>query len=100
MHTIIAILLLIGGFFSFTASFGLIRLPDTLTRIHAPTKTVTLGIGALLLAVLLHHWLEGMPIPRGFLLIIFLWLTAPVTGHLIARASDDEDRKSKNNPYE
>lgn len=93
MDLVITLLLVIGGFFSLTASFGLIRLPDTLTRIHAPTKTVTLGIGALLLASLLHFWTAGMPVPRGVLLILFLILTAPVSAHILARASEDEDKK-------
>ena len=48
----IATLLLIGGaFFTAIAAIGVIRLPDTYTRLHAASKSSTLGVGMTLLGV-------------------------------------------------
>ena len=46
-------LLIIGGVFGLVGSWGLIRLPDPMTRLHAPTKSATLGVGAVLVASML-----------------------------------------------
>ena len=35
---IVSVLIVLGGFFSLVGSVGLIKLPDLLTRLHAPTK--------------------------------------------------------------
>lgn len=90
----ISALLVIGGFFSFVGSYALAKLPDTLRRLHGPTKATTLGVGSVLIASMLFFLFE-----RGFLSIhellitLFLFLTAPVSAHLIARAHiGDRDR--------
>ena len=49
----ISILLVIGGIFIFVGSFGLLRLPDFYTRLHAPTKATTVGLGSILLCSML-----------------------------------------------
>jgi len=40
-----SVVLLIGAFFVLVGSVGLLRLPDFLSRLHAPTKATTLGLG-------------------------------------------------------
>ena len=47
-------LILIGGFFLLVGSYALAKLPDTMRRLHGPTKAATLGIGALLIASMLY----------------------------------------------
>ena len=47
---LVAALIFIGGFFAFVGSYGLVKLPDTMSRLHTLTKTTTLGVGAILLA--------------------------------------------------
>ena len=42
---LIAAFLVIGGFFGLVGSYGLIKLPNPMTRLHAPTKATTLGVG-------------------------------------------------------
>ncbi len=41
---IIAVLLVGGGLFGLIGSWGLLRLKDPLQRLHAPTKSTTIGL--------------------------------------------------------
>ena len=80
-------LLIIGGVFGLVGSWGLIRLPDPMTRLHGPTKAATLGVGAVLIASMAHMWFAyGIVSWHEFLIALFLFLTAPVTGMFIAKA--------------
>ena len=38
----IGVFLLIGAFFSLVGSIGMLKLPDSMTRLHAPTKVGTM----------------------------------------------------------
>lgn len=78
--------LLIGAFFTLVGSIGLVRFPDFYTRLHAPTKATTLGLGAILLASLLHFGAEGSSFHEP-LIVVFLFMTAPVSAYLLARAA-------------
>lgn len=81
-----AFLLISGSFFSFVAALGMLRLPDTLTRMHAATKAGTLGAGLILLAEAAFYQELGITL-RAVAAIVFLLLTAPVAAHLIGRAA-------------
>ncbi len=81
-----SILMLAGSFFSFVAALGMLRLPDTLTRMHAATKAGTLGTGLILIAVAAFYQEIGITL-RALVAIVFLLLTAPVAAHLIGRAA-------------
>ena len=83
-----SLLLLIGLAFTLIGSIGLVRLPDFYTRIHAPTKATTLGVSGMLAAAALT--LPGSAIATGLkaaLAIVFLFLTAPIGAHMLARAA-------------
>lgn len=47
---LIAALIVVGGAFALTGSWGLVRLPTLMERLHGPTKATTLGLGGLLVA--------------------------------------------------
>ena len=84
----IAVLILVGGFFTLVGSLGLARLPDFYMRLHGPTKATTLGVGALILAYILYFFDAGKGLPLYEVLItLFLFLTAPVSAHLLSRAA-------------
>lgn len=88
LEVVVASLVVIGGLFTLIGSFGLARLPDFYTRLHGPTKATTLGAGALIAASILYFSVfEGTPNPQELLIIAFLFLTAPVSAHLLARAA-------------
>jgi multicomponent K+:H+ antiporter subunit G len=83
----IAILLVIGAGFLLVGSLGLAKLPDLMRRLHGPTKATTLGIGAMLIASMLHFLvIAGDPSMHELLITFFLFLTAPVTAQMIAKA--------------
>lgn len=77
---------LLGAIFILLASIGLLRMPDSYLRISVTTKAATLGIGLLLIAAAIHF--EDFSITtRVMAIILFILLTAPVSGHLIGRTS-------------
>lgn len=86
VEMLIAILIVTGALFCLVAAAGMIRLPDTLIRMHAATKAGTLGAG-LILAGLAFYFSQVGPVLRASLTLVFLFLTAPVGAHLIGRAA-------------
>ncbi len=83
-----ALLILTGGVASVISVFGLIRLPDVYTRSHAATKSSTLAVLLTLSGTFLYFWFSEQYISVRVLLgIVFVFLTAPVAGHLIIRAA-------------
>jgi multicomponent Na+:H+ antiporter subunit G len=83
---VVAILLLAGGVFAALAGIGIARMPDLLTRMQAATKAGTLGIGLLCAAAAVHYASIDTAIRAG-LIVLFLFLTAPVGAHLLSRAA-------------
>jgi len=93
-----ATLLLLGAIFALLGSIGLARLPDIFTRLHGPTKATTLGIGGILFGSMLFFSLrQGLSL-HEILVSLFLFLTAPVSAHLIARAALQRRCKSLAQP--
>ena len=81
-------LLLFGTFFIVIGAFGLVKLQDFFRRLHAPTKASTLGVGCILAASVGYHLVLGEdPQPRELLITVFLFITAPVSAHLMAKAA-------------
>ena len=81
-----SILLIAGSLFCLVAALGMLRLPDTITRMHAATKAGTLGCGLILIAEAVFYYDIGITL-RALAAIVFLLLTAPVAAHLIGRAA-------------
>jgi multicomponent Na+:H+ antiporter subunit G len=81
-----ALLLVLGSLFSFVAALGMLRLPDTVIRMHAATKAGTLGAGLILIAEAFFYAELGITL-RALAAITFLLMTAPVAAHLIGRAA-------------
>lgn len=86
---IIIILLLISGtFFIVSSSIGIIRFPDVYTRLHAATKSATLGVSGIMIGAFLFLYVEhGIVSGKLILGVIFVLMTAPVSGHMISRAA-------------
>jgi len=83
---LLAILIVLGGFFCFVAGLGILRLPDVLIRMHASTKAGTLGSGLILGAAAIH-FADVAITTRAVATILFLLITAPVAAHMIGRAA-------------
>lgn len=79
------IFLLLGSFFILAAAIGVFRFPDFYTRLHAATKLVTLGgIGIFIAAAISFG--TTLAVSRVFLIVVFFFLTAPLSAYMIARS--------------
>ena len=85
---LVATLIVIGALFTALGSFGLLRLRDFYSRLHSPTKATTLGVGSLLIASAIYfsHLQDGLSL-HEILVAVFLFITAPVGAHLMAKAA-------------
>jgi multicomponent Na+:H+ antiporter subunit G len=80
------VMVIVGALFSMVAALGIVRLPDLYTRMHSGSKAGTVGSGLTLLAIALVSF-DGAVILRALLGFVFFMLTAPISAHLLARAS-------------
>lgn len=88
MDLVISAFLVFGAAFVLLGSIGLVKLPDIYSRLHAPTKATTLGVGSILIASALAASSRGPGLSvHEALVMIFLFLTAPIGAYLIARAA-------------
>jgi multicomponent K+:H+ antiporter subunit G len=90
-----AFCLVAGGFFALVGAIGLVRLPDSFMRFHAPTKATTLGVGGVLAASLLYFAGSGRLVVHEVLVALFLFVTAPVSALMLARAAIQLGLKSQ-----
>ena len=96
---IISVFLVIAGIFGLVGSYGLVKLPDLMTRLHAPTKASTLGLGGVLLASMTYMWFARGDLSWHELLItLFIFLTAPVTANFLAKAHMHGAERTENLP--
>jgi multicomponent Na+:H+ antiporter subunit G len=80
-----AALVLLGATLMLIGSIGVVRMPDTITRLHAATKAGAVGLSFVMLAVTIE--LSGASGLQAALVVAFVLLTAPVAAHTIARAA-------------
>lgn len=84
---VIAFFVLVGAGFALVGSIGLWRMPDFFTRLHGPTKATTLGVGGILLASAMHFSDAGLVSVHEIMVSVFLFITAPVSAHLLCQAA-------------
>ncbi len=88
LDLLLTALVVAGAGFALVGSLGLLRLSDFLKRLHGPSKATTLGVGSVLIASALYFSLAGGRVALHELLItLFLFLTAPVSAHLLIKAA-------------
>lgn len=80
-------LLLIGSLFTLVGALGLFRLPDFFMRLHGPTKSTTLGVGGVVGASVVFFSAQGEVSLHELLVIAFLFLTAPISAHMLAKSA-------------
>ncbi|MCD1632980.1 monovalent cation/H(+) antiporter subunit G [Martelella mediterranea] len=85
---LVSLLMLAGAAFTLTAAIGIIRLPDLYSRMHAASKAGTVGAGLIFLAIGIHAG-EISTFVRACAGIVFFIITAPISAHLLARASHE-----------
>ncbi|MEM0440925.1 MAG: monovalent cation/H(+) antiporter subunit G [Candidatus Caldarchaeum sp.] len=87
MLEIISMILLGFGLLVYvTGIVGIIRLPDVYNRLHAVTKTSFIGVLFIILSGVVYYGNNPLSI-KAIAIAIFLTITYPVAGHLLARAA-------------
>lgn len=87
MEIIVSVFLIFGAFFMLVGSIGMVRLPDLFMRLHAPTKSSTLGLGSFLIASMIFFAFQGRFGFAELLITLLAFITAPVSANLIAQAA-------------
>jgi multicomponent Na+:H+ antiporter subunit G len=83
---LIMIISTFGALFILSTSIGMLRKPDVYLRISVTTKAATLGIGLILISAAIY-FNESSVTTRLIAIILFVFLTAPIGGHMLARSA-------------
>ncbi|CAN5461364.1 monovalent cation/H(+) antiporter subunit G [soil metagenome] len=86
-----SVLILAGSTLALTAAIGVVRFPDTLSRMHAASKPQTLGLLLVLIGAAIRlrgHPDVGMIILTG----LFTLITAPVVAQRVGQLAYREQR--------
>ena len=86
LNLISAGLLAAGSIFVLIGGFGLIRLPDFYTRLHAAGITDTLGAELILLGLMFQAGLSLVTV-KLILISLFIFFTSPTATHAVANAA-------------
>ncbi|AUH67832.1 MULTISPECIES: monovalent cation/H(+) antiporter subunit G [Gordonia] len=84
LDVVAAALILLGSLLALTAAIGIVRFPDTLSRMHAATKPQTFGM----ILVLAGTFIRLDSHPDGGMLVLtglFALITAPVVAQRVGR---------------
>ena len=87
LEIVVTALLVAGAAFALVGSWGLAKFTDFYRRLHGPSKATTLGVGCVLVASGLWFTFHGTPSWHELLITLFLFLTAPVSAHLLIKAA-------------
>ncbi|WP_439524228.1 Na+/H+ antiporter subunit G [Marivita sp.] len=99
VELLITVSLVVSGIFGLVGSYGLVKLTNTLQRLHAPTKATTLGVGGVLVASMVYFYAAtGYFSVHEFLIAVFLLLTAPITANFIAKTFMAENLRESDLP--
>lgn len=86
VEIVIAFAIVVGAAFALIGSWGLVRLPTLMERLHGPTKATTLGLGGMLVASVIFFQVEkGVWSAPELLISLFLFTTAPIAANMIAK---------------
>lgn len=90
--TLTIIFVVVGIFFLFIGSLGIVRLPDFYSRTHATSKSDTLGLMLIITGLIIF---EGLHINslKLFLILVFILLANPIGAHALAKAAFDAGLK-------
>ena len=87
MEILVSFFLITGTFFTIVGGIGMVKIPDLFMRLHAPTKSSTLGLGSFLIAAMIYSAFHGRLGFAELLITLLAFITAPVSANLIAQAA-------------
>jgi multicomponent Na+:H+ antiporter subunit G len=80
------VLIVAGAFFVVVGSFGLLRMPDLFTRMHAASVIDSMGAALLILGMIVQAGFGLVALKLLFILGLFFF-TSPVVTHALAQAA-------------
>ena len=89
LDIVTVVLVSAGGFFFMAGTIGLLRFPDTLTRLHALTKVDNLGLGLIVFGLL-----PQAESRLGALKLIVIWLLVQMSGAIVSQLIAQAVRRS------
>lgn len=95
---LVSALIVIGSVFILVGSYGLLKLDSPMSRLHAPTKAGTLGVGSTLAASMAYAFIWGEGSMHELLIMGFLFVTAPVSAMFIAKIAIHRRRVAEEPP--
>lgn len=82
------IIIFIGSIISVISAYGMLRFPDVYTRAHAIAKSATLAVLSCLIGAFIYIWVKDNYVSIRLILgILFVFITSPVSTHLVIRAA-------------
>lgn len=90
---LISLLIVAGSFFILVASIGLLRFKGIFSRLHASTKATSFGILLIVIGVGLYFQTFTVLL-KSIIVILFVYLTAPLAAHSIIRSVDENEDKA------
>jgi multicomponent Na+:H+ antiporter subunit G len=83
---IATVAIVLGSVLAMLSAIGLLRMPDVYIRLQVASKASSLGVALLMLGVAAHFDDFDVTVRAG-LVVVFLFLTAPVAAQVIGRAA-------------
>ncbi len=94
-----AILLWLGCLLGLTGAWGMLRLPDFYTRVHAASITDTLCAACFILGMMLQTgW--TLTSVKLLMVLLLLWLTSPTSSHALVKAAQHAGLHALTGPHE
>lgn len=86
MSVVGMVVMSIGTLVSVLAAWGIIDFPSPLARMHASSKTASLGLALIAIGAGFTAGSWGL-VGIGAMVALFLFVTAPISGHMLGRAA-------------
>ncbi|KMK77536.1 monovalent cation/H(+) antiporter subunit G [Alkalihalobacillus pseudalcaliphilus] len=88
IEIIVSVFVVIGALFTLLAAVGIVRLQDVYSRIHAASKSATLGVMSVMIGTFLFFlFVHDEYVGKILLTILFVFMTAPVAGLMMGRSA-------------
>ena len=96
LDAVSATLLAAGAFFFFAGTVGMLRFPDTLSRLHALTKADNLGLGLIVAALILQAGSIAVMLKLAAIWLLVLLASSSacylIAGYVHAMEANDDER--------
>lgn len=92
MEILAWLFLISGSFFSVVGGFGIVRMPEFFSRMHAGGVTDTLGAGLVITGLMFLS--DGIvPLAKLVMILFFLLITSPTACHALAKSAMTQGMK-------